>query len=416
MQLNVRYKKKVNFPRLTRLLQRSVGHSVKKKCFLVVIDKQVPTPDCDAGSRSTWHYIRLFLKMGMEVKFIADDFLTPEPYTTQLRQLGVEVLSSVENRAGIQRWLLENQADIRCIFTNRPHTTKHYLETFRGMQQTKILYHGHDLAFVRTQRKFVLSGDPADAKSAASVEKLEMKIWQQVDAVYYPSTAETDLVLTRLPHVQARTLPLFLLESQGICYKENLVKRRDLIFVGAFGHQPNRDAVTWFLDHCWPVIEKALPGVCFHIVGRDRTNEIQQRASERVIVTGWLSEDDLTALYRRSRIAVVPLRYGAGVKGKVVEAMHHHLPVVMTTISGEGLPNIANTVLFADDPNAFAQSVIDLYSDETRLIQLGNAGGEYVARNFSPERAWNIISTDMPQKLRAGKLWVGRDLNPQPTP
>ncbi|MEO7934339.1 MAG: glycosyltransferase family 4 protein [Chthoniobacterales bacterium] len=395
-----RYRKEVNFPRLTRLLQSGVGWRKKRKRFLmVVIDHQVPTPDCDAGSRSTWHYIQLFLKMGMEVKFIADNFQTPEPYTTQLRELGVEVLSDGGNHAAMQQWLVEHRADVRCIFTNRPSTTKHYLEAFRGMHQTTILYYGHDLAFVRIQRRFALSGDPADAKSAVTVEKLEMKIWQQADAVYYPSTTETDIVLTRLPHVRARTLPLFLLEPQDIRYEENLAQRRDLIFVGAFGHHPNRDAVTWFLDHCWPVIEKALPGVCFYIVGRDRTDAMQQRASDRVIVTGWLSEDDLTALYRRSRMAVVPLRYGAGVKGKVVEAMHHHLPVVMTTISGEGLPNIAGIALFADAPNAFAQSVIDLYSDETRLIQLGNAGGEYVARHFSPERAWKVIFQDIPHDL-----------------
>ncbi len=365
--------------------------------IILVLDHYVPTPDHDAGSRSTSHYIRMFQEMGFRVKFIPADFQAPEPHTSRLERSGVEVLRGSWYEEHLRSWLVEHQEHFPFIFSNRSHITGRYLDTFRQMPNTKILYYGHDLGSVRNQRRFELSHDPAHREKAETETQLETAIWAQAHAIYYPSDTETAHVRTRFPQANARTLPLYILEPNTWNYADNLAYRRDLIFVGGFAHPPNEDAVLWFLDHCWPKIAKTVPAARFVIVGSFPTEQIQDRASERVIVTGWISDEKLATRYRESRLAVIPLRYGAGVKGKVIEALHHHVPIVMTSIAAEGLPGVEQISLVRDDPEAFAQGIIDLYNNPALLSKMGNAGGQYVAKHFSKEAAMKVLQADLSQ-------------------
>ncbi len=362
---------------------------------VVVLDHYVPAPDEDAGSRSTWNYIQMFLELGMKVKFIPADFFPREPYTTTLENAGVEVFHGSWYKENMRSWLIEHQRDIPFVFTNRSHITARYLDTFRQMIETKILFYGHDLGSVRNQRRFELTQNPEDAACAASEAKLEDAIFSFAHAIYYPSASETEIVLQRFPQANARTLPLNILKPNLWRYEDNLARRRNLLFVGGFGHSPNEDAVLWFLDHCWPKIEKAVPEAHFVIVGSYPTEKIEARASERVIVTGWISDEQLASQYHEARLAVIPLRYGAGVKGKVIEALHHHVPTVMTRIAAEGLPGVEEISIVQDDPEAMAQSIIALYADPVRLAKMGNAGGSYIAKHFSLAAARAVVAQDV---------------------
>ena len=367
----------------------------RRRPMIVIIDHYVPKPDHDAGSRSTFQYVRLFLDLGLKVKFIPNNFHPSQPYTHNLEILGIEVLYSPWYQANIHTWLIEHGADIQFIFANRSHITAQYLDTFAQMPETKILYYGHDIGSLRFHRKFIYTGNQEDLQHALAEEKLEHTIWQKVDAIYYPSSEETQIVKSHFPNANARTLPLNILTPKNISYETNLENRSDLIFVGGFVHAPNEDAVIWFLDHCWPIIETALPQVKFRIVGSNPTTTIEKRASDRVIVTGWINDNKLTSTYLQARIAVIPLRYGAGVKGKVVEAMHNHLPVVMTTTAAEGLPGVENFCVVKDDPLLLAASIIEIFNDQERLVSMAEAGKNYVIQNFSSEAARSVILQDL---------------------
>ena len=381
--------------KLIALAMRTFGKKRGQSWAMIVLDHKIPSPDRDAGSRSTLHYIRMFLEMGLKVKFIAGDFQFPQPYTEQLAKLGVEILGSNSNQESIQRWLVEHESEIGFVFSNRPHVTNEYLETFRKMPRTKILYYGHDVAYVRYQRAFSLCGRAEDAASAAHWEQVETAIWQQVDVVYYPSEEETALVLSRAPAVAAQTLPLYHLVPKDTDDTANFIHRRHLIFVGGFEHHPNQDAVLWFVENCWPLIAQSLPGVCIYIVGGSPNAEIKMQNSSRVIVTGWVDEITLSDLYQNSRLAVVPLRYGAGVKGKVVEALHHGVPIVMTSIGAEGLSGIEAFAIVADRPKDFADAVISLYHDVPSLERMAKEGQAYVNKHFSRSNALRILRRDV---------------------
>ena len=232
-------------------------------------------------------------------------------------------------------------------------------------------------------RQYELSGDPAIRELAEKDAALERKIWAACDVVFYPSFVETKYVKEAMPSVDARTLPLNILKPKGNHYAANLDEKKEILFVGGFLHQPNIDAVQWFVEMCWPTIAQALPEANFRIVGSAMPPEIVRLAGPRIIIDGWLTDAELSRRYGESRVVVIPLRFGAGIKGKVVEAIHQHVPAVITPIAAEGLPGVERLLPVAADAATFSHAVISLYRDPVRLVEIAARSGDYIASHFS---------------------------------
>lgn len=354
---------------------------------IVVIDHYVPHFDQDAGSRSTWQYICLFLKMGYVVKFIGDNFYPHEPYTKQLQGIGVEVLYGDWYHKNINRWLTMESGNIDYIFTNRSHVTIKYLETFKKMPQTLVLYYGHDLGSLRNKRKYKLSKKVADLKASQREAKLEDAIWKVVDTVYYPSDVETQIVKKRMPNVRALTLPLNIYTPTQSNYAQSIDQRNDIIFVGGFGHPPNEEAVLWFINNCWPKIHTAIPNARFVCIGSKPTDLLLKNANQYIIMTGWVSDKELNEWYGKARIVAVPLLHGAGIKGKIVEAMLHGVPLVMTSVAAEGLQGVSACGAIADEADDFTQQLISCYHDSSKLRNMSHATFDYIDAHFSESKA-----------------------------
>ncbi len=377
-----------------RARERSRG-----KKLAVFIDHHVPFIDQDAGSRSTFQYIKLFLDAGVSVKFVGDNFATHEPYTGMLQQIGVEVLDGKWFACNIHDWFVRNADEIDVVFANRSHITVKYLKSFGFLKKARILYYGIDIASVRLQRLFELTNSPAAQLEAEAEAESEMAIWRSVDAVYYPSVEEIKHVHSKLPGANARAIPLNIFEPLAEDYAGTLGVRKDLLFVGGFQHHPNIDGVLFFLEHCWPLIEAALPDCKIHIVGSKPPESIVRRASERIRIAGWVSDEELDAYYRRVRLVVVPLRYGGGVKGKVVEAARHNVPQVLTPMAAEGLAGIeaCGVILCINtEPERFASEVIRLYRDDAASRAYSNCCADFIRANFSPAAAREILARDIP--------------------
>lgn len=116
-------------------------------------------------------------------------------------------------------------------------------------------------------------------------------------------------------------------------------------------------------------------------------------------VLGFVSDERLAELYQESRLVVVPLRYGAGVKGKVVEALHEGSAIVTTACGAEGIPGVEQVLRIADQPEDFAAEVCRLYPNVGALIELSQAAVHYVEENFSVDGAWNRIKEDFDTDL-----------------
>ncbi|WP_420341566.1 glycosyltransferase [[Clostridium] aminophilum] len=374
-----------------RARERSMG-----KPMILVVDHYVPTYDRDAGSKTTFQYLKMFLQEGYQVKFLGDNFLHEEPYTTALEQMGIEVLYGAEYETGIWDWLEKHQNDIAVAYLNRPHIATKYVDFIAEHTNISMIFYGHDLHFMRLYREYELSGDVKKRTESEYWKSVEFTLMHKVAISYYPSQVEIDAIHVQDPEIPARAITAYVYDE----FKEKLnldfEKREGLLFVGGFAHPPNADAVLWFMDHVWPRIHEALPEVKFHIVGSKATDEIKalHDPENGVIVEGFVSEERLGELYETTRIDVVPLRYGAGVKGKVVEALYDGMPIVTTSVGAEGIPEVETVLRVEDEPAAFADAVVKLYRDPETLACMAQGTQDYVKKNFSTEAAWSVIEDD----------------------
>ena len=378
-------------PNPFRARERSQGKQV-----ILVVDHYVPTFDKDAGSKTTYQYLKMFLKKGYVVKFLGDNFLHEEPYTTILEQMGIEVLYGEAMSAGIWDWLKKNGDEIDFAYLNRPHIATKYVDFIREHTNMKVIYYGHDLHFLRLGREYKLTKDLAVKREADYWKSVELTMMHKADISYYPSYVEIDAIHEMDASIPAKAITAYVYDQFLDHIEEDFAKREGLLFVGGFAHPPNADAVLWFAEEIFPLIRRALPEANFYIVGSKVTEEIQalEKPGNGIVVKGFVTEEELAELYSTCRMVVVPLRYGAGVKGKVVEAIYNGAPIVTTSTGAEGIPSGETVLEIEDEAAAFAAKTISLYQDPERLAQMCRRTQEYIREYYSLDGAWNVIKDD----------------------
>lgn len=361
---------------------------------VLVIDHYVPSYDKDAGSRSTWLYLQLMVEMGYNVKFIGANFFPHQPYTKALQAIGIEVLVGEKMARSFPSWLRENAASIETVYVHRPHIAEQFLLPLSQMNpRPKLIYFGHDLHFLRVQRESAITGDRKLSALSDDWKRRELAVFEGFDKVYYPSQVEVDVIAEVAPKTDVSAIPLYVLDDCEQCsyiWKD----RRDILFVAGFNHTPNVDGLCWFVDEVLPLVTQVFPDIKLHVVGANAPTAVTDVASDQVIIHGYLSDEELAQQYRQARMVAVPLRYGAGVKGKVLEALQHGLPLVTTPIGAEGLPD-ADVVFNVKEMAAdFANELIELERGcEERLRKL-DLYPDYLNQNFSKTRASEILRRD----------------------
>lgn len=365
----------------------------QEKKTILIIDHYVPQYDKDAGSKTTFQYIKMFLKKGYIVKFIGDNFYQHEPYTTVLQQMGVEVLYGPWYAQHWQEWIMENQKYIDFAYLNRPHITIKYIDFLKEKTNIKCIYYGHDLHFLRLQREYEITREADKKKEAREWQKIELDIMRKANMNYYPSYVEEKEIHKIDPSIPVKAITAYVYETFLTDIAMDFSKREGIMFVGGFGHPPNEDAVLWFAEKIYPLIEK-VKKIPFYVVGSNPTDKIQKLNGENIIIKGFVSEEELRELYNKCKLVVVPLRYGAGVKGKVVEALYYGTPMVTTSVGIEGISGAENIIEVADDAEAFANLVLELYDENEALIKRSEMYQTFVKERFGVEAVWNVIKDD----------------------
>lgn len=365
----------------------------RDKRTLLMVDHYVPQYDKDAGSRTVFQYLRMFRRKGFHVKFIGDNFYKHEPYTTVLQQMGIEVLYGPYYAQNWENWVRENGEFFSFIFLNRPHISIKYIDFVRNNTKAKIIYYGHDLHFLREMRKYELTKDKKALTDSADWKIKELELMRKSDIVYYPSNVEVEEIAKIDTTINVKAITAYIFDNV-IVEKYQFDKRKDFMFVGGFVHTPNVDAVLWFTNEIFPKIVDKLPDIKFYIVGSNPTLEIQELASDNIIVKGFVSDEELIQLYKNCRISIVPLRYGAGIKGKVVEAMRYGIPVMTTTVGAEGIVGAERILCVEDEAEQIAERFVQLYCDRVSLETMSKDSYAYIRDNFSEESAWRIVEKD----------------------
>ncbi len=275
---------------------------------------------------------------------------------------------------------------------NRPHISIKYIDYIKENTSAKIFYYGHDLHFLREMREFELTGEPDLLKSSESWKEQEKRLISMVDCAYYPSQIEVDEVVKGFPGASIKAIPAYLFDNVEEVERD-FKARKEIIFVGGFGHRPNVDAVLWFAQEIMPKLAEHNLGVT--IIGSNAPDEILKLGSKNLIIRGFVTDEELRDYYNNSRLVIVPLRYGAGIKGKVVEAMYHGVPIITTSVGAEGIKGIESVVVVKDDAEEFADAIISLYNDTDILEKMSKKYSSYIQHHFSNDAAIEAIGKDL---------------------
>ncbi len=265
-------------------------------------------------------------------------------------------------------WLRDHGDDIAVAYLNRPHIASKYIDYILDNTDIKVIYYGHDLHWLRESREYQITKDPKIREDAEYWKSIEFTLMSKAAVSYYPSYIERDAIHEIDPTINVKDITAYVFDEFKSDIQEDFAKRNGLLFVGGFAHPPNADAVLWFATDIYPRIRQKMEAAGqvppeFIVVGSKVTDEIRalQQPGNGIIIKGFVSEEELSELYATCRVVVVPLRYGAGVKGKVVEAIYNGAPIVTTSIGAEGIPQVEDVLLVEDEPEAFAETVTRLY-------------------------------------------------------
>ena len=358
---------------------------------ILVVDHYIPQPDRDAGSRTIVQLMQMYQEMGLHVTFWPHNLWYDPVYTPKLQQMGIEVIYDSDYRLKFEEWITTNGDAVDSVLLSRPDVASAFIHPVRAHTRARVIYYGHDIHFWRCNREYAVTQSLTAKKEAQRVEAIEKEIWRQVDSVLYPSAEETAFVDTTVGRPVAMTVPIRHFDLAAVEASGNLRSRRGILFVAGFAHPPNVDAACWFVSEVLPIIRRRQPDVQLSLVGSNPTADVRKLASSDIEVTGFVTDEALDEYYRRARVAVVPLRFGAGIKGKVLEAMAHGLPVVTTAVGMQGLEAAQDTALTAADPEAFARAVLSLIKDDNLWKRRSSSGRQFIASHYSKAALKNTL-------------------------
>lgn len=368
----------VRGPALARSGQRQV----------LVIDALTPSPDRDSGSLRLVNLMRLLREDGAHVVFLPANRAHAGEDTLRLQRMGVETWHAPHARRA-PAWLAEHGHRFDTVLVCRHYVARDFLPLLRRhAPQARIVFDTVDLHYLREQRGAELAGDPALLRAAGRTRALELDVIARADTTLVVSETERELLARDAPGARVEVLSnLHQLAGPGLPFAQ----RQDLVFVGGFRHPPNVDAVRWFADEVFPRVRARLPEVRFHCIGGHVPAAIAELARcDGVLVHGHLP--DIDGYMDGARVALAPLRYGAGVKGKVNMSMAHGQPVVATPCAVEGMHlRDGVDVLVAGDAGDFADAVVRAYTDEALWQQLAANGRDNVARHFSLDAGREVV-------------------------
>jgi glycosyltransferase involved in cell wall biosynthesis len=328
-------------------------------------------------------------EMDFQVTFIPEDnFLYMPEYTKALQRAGIEALYA-PYIINVEQHLKEVGDRYDLAFLFRPTVAERHIKTIRKFcPKAKVLYHTVDLHFLRMMREAELQADNSKQEAAEEMKQREFAVIREADASIVHSTSEFELLRPELPDAKLHVFPL-IMDVQGT--NKNFTERKDIVFVGGYAHLPNVDAVQYFVSEIMSLLRQSLPGVRFHVVGSNPPPEIIALASEDVIIVGFV--EDLNPLLDKIRVSIAPLRYGAGIKGKIGSAMAVGLPVVATSLAAEGMSlTDGENVLIEDDAKAFADAVAKLYQDEALWNRISQNGIVFADKAWGAESAYGKLA------------------------
>ena len=365
---------------------------------VLVLGHWLPAMDQSAGGLRAFTILEILREEGYVVVFGADReklehvwFFGSEQevkqYEIMLERLNIEVLYGSK---AVLRHLHENGYEYQFVVLSYPEVAYRYFSYVRAYAiNAKVVYDPVDLHWLRMERESAIKDDDLLRQQSENYRQMERFNAAAADIVFAVTQEEKSQILKEIKNAKVEVIPTI---HDCVDKVKPLADRKNLLFVGHYAHSPNEDAVCYFVKEILPLIRQDIPDVVFYMVGSHITEPVQSLASRDVVAVGYVP--DLTPYLDGCRVFVAPLRYGAGIKGKIGHSMGFGLPVVTTSIGAEGMNLIdGKHVLIADSPAAFARAVVRLYTDDLLWEEMSQNALLHIKSNFSKA----VIQTKLAQ-------------------
>jgi glycosyltransferase involved in cell wall biosynthesis/uncharacterized HAD superfamily protein/hypoxanthine phosphoribosyltransferase len=366
----------------------------RERCLskrVLVMDNNVPTYDKDSGSFRMFNLLKILIELGNSVTFIGDNLERTQPYTEELQQLGIEVIYAPYVFSA-ETYIEKYGRFFDVVILSRVNIArKHLARVKRDCIRAKVIYDTVDLHFLRESRQAGIENNEKLLKQAEKTKATELHLARNSDITFVVSPVEKEILLKEAPLLNIEVISNIHCVTKP---QKSFSERKDILFIGSFVHLPNVDAVVYFLKEIFPLIKQRMPDVRFYIVGSNPPKQVLSLQSDAIVVTGYVK--DVAPYFDNCKVFVAPLRYGAGVKGKINQSMSYGLPVVTTSIGAEGIELIdGENTLIADEPEEFAEKVAILYEDEKLWNKLSQSSIKNVEQYYS----YNVVKAALKEIL-----------------
>ncbi len=360
--------------------------------WVLMVELRIPMPENNSGSARMFQILKILLKKGYQIFFISDHDLDNyhwvvkdqselEPFKRRLDQMGVGYVFGRD--AGIKH-LKEYGGRYTHTMLFYPDIAHAYTPWIRSYcPSAQVIFDCVDLHFLRFEREAKVKNDPDLARRANEYRKKETLLFDTSDVVIAISEEEKAIVRRMAPGCRVEVIQNVFEEESA---SAPLSERRGLLFIGHYLHSPNVDAVLYFVQEILPLVRAEIPDAEFLVVGSNMTDEVKSICAPDVRLVGFV--ENVKPIFDACRVFVAPLRYGAGIKGKVGQAMARGLPMVLTHVAAEGMGlENGKHALIEDDPARFAAAVVRLYRDAGLWTELSRNSREHIHATMSVEAA-----------------------------
>ena len=370
-------------------LLRQAKRGINKVRRALVIDDRLPDAARDAGSNAVLGHMRALIALGYRVEFVAarqsrKDAMPSDPDLRSIRWHRAPAVTSVED-------VLRRNADAyELIYLHRLSNASAYAGLARQWcPQAHLAYSVADLHHVRLARQAQLNGLPDLLARAQALKQSELHAMRNVDAVITHSGAEADYLVDEAPGARVHVVPW---PVRPAPCNTRFAARAGLAFIGSVAHDPNVDAVAWLIGEIMPRVWRRDPSITCRVVGAGWPDALRGDFDRRILLTGAVPE--LATLFDQVRLTVAPLRFGAGIKGKVLDSLAAGVPCVMTPIAAEGLPLTPRLrTLIGQDADHLANLIWRAHKEAEFNTKAAAAGLELIVRNFNAEHVRSSLQT-----------------------
>lgn len=354
----------------------------------LVIDTQFPRPDIDAGSYAAIQEMQLLQALGFKLTFAPENMAYLGHYTETLQRMGIETLYApfIES---VHEVIQKRGTEFDVIYITRYYVAQKYLEAIRRFApNAKIVFCNADLHFLRELREAMAKQNKDLIERAIETRDEELAVMRDTDVTLSYNDVEHAVITSHnLDSTKVARCPWVVKVKKDV---PSFAEREGIAFLGGFDHRPNAEAVEFFINSVMPLLRKKLPKVPFLIYGSNIPEKLLKLEDEDIIVKGWVA--DVGEVYDTCRIFVAPLITGAGIKGKVIGALAHGVPTIISKVAAEGtgLSN-GNDVLIAEKPEEWVSKLVMLYNEEKEWKRISEQAQKYTRENFSFEQGKKLM-------------------------